>query len=588
MYHKLLELQQPILDKTGKFVVRACPGSGKTYCVAAKLSKLIEGWDSKHQGVAVISFTNTAWQEIGKKCKDDFNTELSYPHFLGTIDSFINQFIFLPFGHLALGCSTRPILVGEPYGIWSGGLYDRDPKKHFDKCTFDINGSLIATADVQSFGFSWKKNSNGSTNGNVINLENEKKTLNSKGYATQADANYFAMKILENPNLKPILQSLAHKYSWLIIDEAQDTSDIQMRIIDLLIEAGVSNVMIVGDPDKAIFEWNNAKPQLFEDKYIAWKDNSLELYESHRSSKPICDVVHKLSSPNKQQIIPSKTNEVKDFTTIPEVWVYDKNDKQATIDKFIQECKNINITPTHKNTVVLSRSGNFFSKVPNVNPPIDPWVEKSNFTREFMKGKYLYDNKRILEGLKYIERASIKIGLKKETSISQLEIDDYILQKGGIIKFRNLLQNLVNKLPITDISLGEWVKLANETLNNPKLAFKINIAANDLTFEHVFPIADTDFQEEEYKVATIHKVKGETYDATLLFVKKSAGNSAHYKNIFKVLEGNTLGKTEEELNKYREEARIIYVAISRPKKLLIIATEDEDCQKTWKDKLGLK
>ena len=96
MYSKLSETQKLILEKTGKFVVRACPGSGKTYCVAAKVSKLIDSWDNRHQGIAIISFTNTAWQEIEQKCKNDFDTSIEYPHFLGTIDSFINQYVFLP------------------------------------------------------------------------------------------------------------------------------------------------------------------------------------------------------------------------------------------------------------------------------------------------------------------------------------------------------------------------------------------------------------------------------------------------------------------------------------------------------------
>ena len=82
-------------------------------------------------------------------------------------------------------------------------------------------------------------------------------------------------------------------------------------------------------------------------------------------------------------------------------------------DKTCARCKDIDITPTNENTVILSRSGRFFSTA-KTSLEINPWVEKSNFTREFMKGKYLYDNKKFVTGLKYIERAYVKILLNRK------------------------------------------------------------------------------------------------------------------------------------------------------------------------------
>src|SRR5205814_1426384 len=89
--------------------------------------------------------------------------------------------------------------------------------------------------------------------------------------------------------------SIATRFPFLIVDEAQDTSDIQMRIIDLLIENGLSEVMLVGDPDQAIFEFNEAKPELFIQKYSECP-NPLDLNENRRSSQKICDFTFNLSS----------------------------------------------------------------------------------------------------------------------------------------------------------------------------------------------------------------------------------------------------------------------------------------------------
>lgn len=50
--------QEAFLSTTGKVVLKACPGSGKTYLVARKLTDLLKTWKQKDQGIATLSFTN--------------------------------------------------------------------------------------------------------------------------------------------------------------------------------------------------------------------------------------------------------------------------------------------------------------------------------------------------------------------------------------------------------------------------------------------------------------------------------------------------------------------------------------------------
>lgn len=94
--------QVEFLESSGKVVLHACPGSGKTTIVARKLANYLQCWNRPHQGIAVLSFTNVASDEIRHQatemlpegyCVDD-------PHFIGTLDSFIDNFIFLRFGYL--------------------------------------------------------------------------------------------------------------------------------------------------------------------------------------------------------------------------------------------------------------------------------------------------------------------------------------------------------------------------------------------------------------------------------------------------------------------------------------------------------
>lgn len=343
-----------VFDKKGKFVVRACPGSGKTYSVAARLARLIGERGKKHQGIAAISFTNAAWQEIKHQIECHFGvfSGISYPHFLGTIDSFINQNIFLPFGHLVLGCSSRPELVGEPHGHWHGRNWY---ESHFCNVWIDIKGNK-KIKDMTSI------RNDRNRGKHIQKILNAKESLLKAGYSSQHDASYFSMVILEK--YPQVASALTHRYPLMIIDEAQDTSDIQMRIIDLLVEHGLSEVMLVGDPDQAIFEWNEAKPQLFLQKYEEWRIESIKLNENRRSSQKICDCTCKLSSMEETSC--AITEEVKDYTLSPMVVTYDSDNITATIESFISLCHENEIEVNREKVAVIYRSKDIFKLITGI------------------------------------------------------------------------------------------------------------------------------------------------------------------------------------------------------------------------------
>src|SRR5699024_262301 len=75
----------------------------------------------------------------------------------------------------------------------------------------------------------------------------------------------------------------------------QDTTELQMAIIDKLSQCGAESIMLIGDPDQAIFEWNTANPHLFMEKYNSPDWHSLDLSENRRSSEKICQLANHFS-----------------------------------------------------------------------------------------------------------------------------------------------------------------------------------------------------------------------------------------------------------------------------------------------------
>ena len=600
MYSHLSDSQKEILNyDAGCVVVKACPGSGKTYSVAARVSKLLSQKEFKHKGIAALSFTNVACEEIADKLVVDFEVEqkIGYPHFLGTIDSFINQYIFMPFGHLFMGCKQRPELVGEPYSNWSINRYKRDPHQYFDKTTFDLNDNLIRIAPYQAFHFKWNYlNRNGEINRNIQNIINSKNALFKVGYANQSDANYIALKILQKYPL--IAQNIANQFEYFIIDEAQDTNDIQMGIIEILSNTDLGNFMLIGDRDQAIFEWNNARPELFDAKYNQWE--KIKLDENRRSSGNICKFINFLSSFDR---IKAVTKSIANYDYVPSIigykpekkiwgtqnWTVTPEESKESFDKivslFCATCEENGIEINKKNVAILYR-GESKSKLLGVQRDkfeysSNPWIPNNYHVKDIVKGKHLYENGSFKEGYRLLEKGIIEAVKKPKdktfyctSSFIQTLIDSH-----GIKEHRDKIFHLIELMPTTkQKTLNEWINEANNSFSKHKIKFKIETDNGNIQIDELFGNNMNQGDVHPFYFGTVHSAKGKTFEAVLLLLGKRAGKGMNYVNMLKS-DLNTLKSSNQ------EEMRIVYVGITRPRKVLMLAVPEDDLNE-WKSKLN--
>ena len=63
-----------------------------------------------------------------------------------------------------------------------------------------------------------------------------------------------------------------------------------MAVFDLLSEAGINSIFLVGDPDQAIYEWRDENPECFLEKMNNHMWQNIELTGNFRSSQNICNV----------------------------------------------------------------------------------------------------------------------------------------------------------------------------------------------------------------------------------------------------------------------------------------------------------
>ncbi|WJS93370.1 ATP-dependent helicase [Flavobacterium johnsoniae] len=600
MYSKLSDGQRKILDyNQGNVVVKACPGSGKTYSLAARISRLLREPDLGKKGLAVISFTNIACQEIEDRLSSDFSTPvpLRHPHFLGTIDSFINTFIFLPFGHLIMGCPSRPELVGEPHGPWSVKKFDKDYDQYFDKTTFNSEDILIRIAPYQAFHFKWNYITIGGTvNGHITNIINSKWALFKKGYANQSDANYISLKVLEKYPL--IAENVAKKFVNFLIDECQDTNDIHMKIIDILNNRGNSNIMLIGDRDQSIFEWNEARPELFDAKYNIW--DKILLYENRRSSQHICNFIRNLSSFSE---IKAVNERVKDSVLIPSILGYKMTKKASKkdptvitaeesheafrkiLDDFIKECESNGIIINKENVAVLYR-GTASSKYLGLSSDVHnfetiPWLRNHYHVKGMIKGKHMYEHGGLNKGYKLLEKSYFEALLRPADPnfyCSGQFISNKI-EALGIKEYRREIFKFIDALPFTkDKTLNTWIKEANKSLLDLGINIILNIESSfgDVMIDDYFGEDLNSERLHPFYFGTVHSVKGKTFQAVLLLL----GKKSVLKNYETILKADPKFLKSSDL----EELRIVYVALSRPELFLKMAVPDSDV-KLWTDKL---
>ena len=107
------------------------------------------------------------------------------------------------------------------------------------------------------------------------------------------DISKFALKILdENEDIR---NELKNYYKEIMIDEYQDTSDVQEQFIKYIEN---NNVYMVGDIKQSIYRFRNANPDIFKIKYDAYKEGNngfkIDLNKNFRSRGEVLESINQI------------------------------------------------------------------------------------------------------------------------------------------------------------------------------------------------------------------------------------------------------------------------------------------------------
>ena len=275
-----------------EFLLRAAPGSGKTWTSCRRFIWRGANWPYTAGGLALLSFTNTAIREFhDATIKVGRRDLLSDPNFVGTFDSFVERFIITPFGHLISGSLKRPKLFSSPLPghrkntRLQGWIKTPDgrmrPVPAWDIIPLPQNGKVAYKASSKQGGKEI------SSNGQSAVEEFMK-----LGMYTHEHRVFWACYLLfKRPHIAHVI---AKRFPEIIVDEAQD-SNVWLLIFLKYLRNNGTKVTLIGDPDQCIYEFGLADAGSLQEIKREWNIPEKPLSRSFRCNNEIAAAVRNIS-----------------------------------------------------------------------------------------------------------------------------------------------------------------------------------------------------------------------------------------------------------------------------------------------------
>ena len=563
--------QKQVVTHVGNGVVRACPGSGKTKSLNARLAYHMAGWDSYRQGIAALSFTNVAAEEIKSGLRDlGLDNPNGVPHFVGTIDSFVYQHLTGPHASILFpGAGRRIELIADK--VTSDWLARRK-----QLCfPYLSGGKLIANVCITECDFmlgkqyTWPHRQSHLKKPSWEQVLIKKKVCGNMGYMTHTDSIYYALVLLTK--YPQLAKALAWRYPEIVIDEAQDTGDLQNRIISLLAATGLTTILLVGDPLQAIYEWRRAKPQLMLDRIERDGWEEIKLDDNYRSSRHICDSVCSLFKTGGKMIAIGQDAAC---TLAPIVLRYDDEDVGSLPRYFKSIIAATNGPCDFKKVKVVARSRRGIGELRRLAGADD--VNASSSVRNLIQASHSHGMGAWQESVRHAETTLCRIVLNRGSLGPMREgLGDMPYRT-----WRGLVWSVVSALPNPQRDLGDWIADSRQIIQSAfadlgitpakEISDVIRKPANCPSIPAlnvINPSGDVD----GVGIDTVHQVKGQTLDGIMLVASPKVRRRKS--SVYQWLEGI-------QSNTIEEEQRIVYVALTRPSKLLVVAIPDsawDDC-----------
>lgn len=583
--------------------VSACPGSGKTTVLLAKLKLLADRMPFVNgAGICVLSHTNIAVDEIRKRLSGYADKILSYPNFIGTIQSFVDKFVTMPYLRNIAGRNVQAV-DNLTYAQHMLNRMQNNPKykalDYVTKNSFNTGGQFTERLEhtqalhIRDDGALCVGKQKRALAGADKPSAKQYNTLISdllkyEGMIRYQDAYSYAKSAIEDlPEAYTALFS--SRFLYVFIDEYQDCDIVQRQAIDSIFNSTKCVVIKIGDADQAIYNSaNNEVPDWVP------QDGFLPIMTSCRYSQEIAGVICRLKIDKKNIITSLGKTGVK-----PVLLVFDIERADRVIVEFINVLEKHELFDNkgiYKAIGAVKKEDSSGLKIGSYWSEFDGSVKKQSeynywglldkIIKELLEGK-LYKVERLVRKLlcRVFHYAKIKNDVSgKEFSTNTIKkflADNYIDMYRQWIYELSGLQNIEREAIdyIMRQKINELLKSMNSQMDDifdclPEYFLDKDAVVNR-TEKYEKNIFIDSIRGRRIEFDTIHGVKGETHDATLYLETDRNGAS----DLNRILPYFGIGKPGSS-SLFDYSRKLAYVGMSRPKKLLCVAMQAKTYEKS--------
>lgn len=289
--------REAVLHHEGPMLVLAGAGSGKTRIIAHRVAYLIDCRHVEPSSIVAVSFTNKAARELRQRVADLIGMQKANHCHLSTFHALGANILRAHIEKLGWKLPFAIIDNEDQLSIIKNILKDL----HLQGSTHEPQSILsfisrVKTAHVNPLdlpGMRW--NPQGRT---LARIYNQYQVIRKSMNAVDFD-DMIALPVEIFEQFEDIRRQYVESWRYLLVDEYQDTNELQFKMLELLCRER-ANIMVVGDDDQSIYAFRGANsqhilefPKLFPDVRV------VSLEQNYRSTQMILDAANAVIAQNK-------------------------------------------------------------------------------------------------------------------------------------------------------------------------------------------------------------------------------------------------------------------------------------------------
>ena len=466
---KLNEEQRKAAEKVdGPVLILAGAGSGKTRTVTYRMAHMIKERGISPLNILALTFTNKAAKEMKERAEELIGAEaqnlvvstfhafsvrllkmyaerVGYDRNFNIYDVDDQKSIITKIKkemNLGDNDSTKPgALANRISKLKEEGLGVEELDQYFD---LKISANRIFSQIYQSYNETLKKN-------NAMDF---------------SDLLVNARKLLDD---RYVLERVQERYKYIMVDEYQDTNNLQYEIINLIAEK-YKNICVVGDEDQSIYAFRGANINNILNFERDYKNAfNVKLERNYRSTKKILDTANELIKNNKSS---KGKNLWTDSGEGEKIKVYNATDNFDEANHIVREIvKKVQDGASYKDMTILYRTNAqsriLEEKLLNANVPYKIYGGMQFFQRKEIKDILAYlsllnnknDNHNFLRIINVPKRAIGEKTIQKisefasKNNISMFDALQYVDKislrstvKPTLVSFYKMMENIHSNL----------------------------------------------------------------------------------------------------------------------------------------------